>query len=347
MIKKQFNCELKTDYESRRKRMSFRAPFWSPSQASAILFDWDGVIAESRLDFSGIRAKYYGGARAMLLEDSHALEADARVSMMRDLEELEVRGAMTADRVPGITDVLDWVSDRGIPWAVVSRNCKKSILIAAEKIGIALPEVVISRDCREFVKPDPRALVDASSSLNTPPSQTLFIGDFIYDMMGARRAGMRGVLVKNNIPNDWAEWLECSFDTMLDLYSELTSPSDITAWEYQDTARRLGHDFLLKTSKLKLEIPTLTTPNITTWLTRAASLGAAHFTVPDAILSPSTWKLNQALEPSDMGLPMVQALASFMRVRYPLASILPPSSDALLPPGNADELEHFLLSLLG
>ena len=325
--------------------MSFTAPFWSPSQASAILFDWDGVIAESRLDFSEIRTKYYGTGRAMLLEDSHTLEADARVSLMRDLEELEISGAMTADIVIGIAEILQWVNDRDIPWAIVSRNCKKSINIAAKKIGVELPEVVISRDCREFVKPDPRALLDASSALNTHPSQTLFIGDFIYDMMGARRAGMRGVLVKDNIPNDWSEWLECSFNSMFDLYSELISPTDIIAWEYQDTAGRLGCDFIMKTAKIKLEIPALTKPDITAWLTKAASLGVVNFIAPDINLTPSTWKLNQALDPSYLGVPIIQPLASFMKVRYPLVNIFPTGFDALTPPGDTDKLESFLLSL--
>ena len=133
--------------ELRRREMSFRAPFWSPSQASAVLFDWDGIIAETRLDFSGIRAKYYGNSKAMLLEDSHTLDDDRRASLMRDLEELEVRGAMTADSVPGIAQTLEWVGGNNIPWAVVSRNCKKSIHTAAEKIGITLPEIVLARDC--------------------------------------------------------------------------------------------------------------------------------------------------------------------------------------------------------
>ncbi|MDR0653381.1 MAG: HAD hydrolase-like protein, partial [Synergistaceae bacterium] len=32
--------------------------------------------------------------------------------------------------------------------------------------------------------------------MGASPSQSLLIGDYIYDMMGARRAGMRGVLVR-------------------------------------------------------------------------------------------------------------------------------------------------------
>ena len=44
-------------------------PFWHPSRVRALLLDWDGVLAETHLDFSPLRQRFYGGRRAMLLED--------------------------------------------------------------------------------------------------------------------------------------------------------------------------------------------------------------------------------------------------------------------------------------
>ena len=35
--------------------IDIKSPFWSPAGASGFILDWDGVIAETRLDFT--RAK--------------------------------------------------------------------------------------------------------------------------------------------------------------------------------------------------------------------------------------------------------------------------------------------------
>ncbi|MDR0653382.1 MAG: HAD family hydrolase [Synergistaceae bacterium] len=148
--------------------MAFNAPFWSPSGASAILFDWDGVIADTRLDFSDVKSKYYGERRVMLLEDACTLAPERRDALMRDLEEIEVTGARGATLVPGIDKILEWVEAAGIPWAVVSRNCRKSILTAAETIGMKLPSVLLSRDDFSPVKPDPRALREAAGKSALP-----------------------------------------------------------------------------------------------------------------------------------------------------------------------------------
>ncbi len=331
--------------------MPFNPPFWSPSQASAILFDWDGIIAETRLDFSEIRNRYYGGRRAMLLEDACTLPEEARTSLMSDLEELEIAGALSAEPVDGIHDVLEWVAGGEIPWAIVSRNCKKSILAAAERIEIGLPPIVRSRDDGDCVKPDPRALTETAQELGVAPAQTLFIGDFIYDMMGARRAGMRGVLVRKNIEAGWQPWLECAYADMRGLAEELRSPSEVVPWEYQETARAKGRGFLSFTAGLTLALPERTIPNLDGWLTQAAMLGVGRFLIPDEIFTPNAWKANPSFDPANMGLAFETAVRDFLRTRYPLATVLSPKempkagetvADA---PFHAGDLSDFLTHL--
>lgn len=301
--------------------MPFKLPFWSPSQAVGILFDWDGVIAETRLDFSEIRDRYYPGRKAMLLEDAETLPETERMSLMRDLERLEVAGAEIAEPVAGITGVLGWVKEMRIPWAVVSRNCRKSILTAADRIGVSLPPIVRSREDGDCVKPAPRALTETALRLGAAPMQTLFVGDYIYDMMGARRAGMRGVLVRKKIEESWRPWLECHYTNMTQLASELRAPSELIPWEYQETAEEMGRDFLSFAASLTLALPERASPSLDRWLTRAASLGVRGFLVPDEILTPAFWKANPALDPAHMGHSLETAVREFLRVRYPFAMV--------------------------
>ena len=322
--------------------MPYRAPYWSPAEASAILFDWDGVIAETQLDFSGIREKYYNGRRAMLLEDSVTLQPDIRAALMRDLKELEMRGAYGSKPVPGIFQILEWVESKRIPWAVVSRNCRDSIIAAAESCGVQLPEIVRSRDDGEAVKPDPQALLETCGALGVSPSQTLFIGDFIYDMIGARRTGMRGVLVRRTIESDWSPWLECAFTSMDQLLDELFSPSQMIPWEYQETVERFGRAFLEETFSKTVAVPTNALPDIATWVATAASLGVGAFAVPDEKLTPQMWKRNRLFDTAWMGMSLMDALARFLRTRFPFVALYAWTGDEKTPPVHAEDLEKFL-----
>lgn len=326
--------------------MSFSAPFWSPSQASAILFDWDGIIAETNLDFSAVHRKYYGARRAMLLEDSSTLDEERRRSLMQDLETLEVEGAKRARPVPGIENVLDFVETRRIPWAVVSRNCRKSVSIASRRIGIPLPPISVTRDEGKFVKPDPRALFAVCETLGALPSETLFVGDYLYDMIGARRSGMRGVLVRARIEADWEPWLEYHRTDMAGFYEDLLFPPEIVAWEYGDTLERYGRNFLLSTAKEAVRVPPDAAPDLPTWLLVASSLGVSAFVAPEGTLCPALWKHNQPLEPSGMGLPLADALGAFLRPRYPLVRVLRPESSVrgLPAPASSAELAPFFAS---
>jgi HAD superfamily hydrolase (TIGR01509 family) len=329
--------------------MPFTLPYWSPSQTNAILFDWDGVIVETRLNFSGLREKYYGGRRAMLLEDAGSLSAEKKASLMLDIEDIEIRGAMNAEIVPGVLDVIEWSEKNGIPWAVVSRNCKKSIELAAAAASVKLPEVVRSRDDGDCVKPDPRALAETCRALGADPAQTLFIGDYIYDMIGARRTGMRGVLIREKIESDWAQWLECSYSSMLEFHRELASSCEFIPWEYQDVASKYGRKFMRAAAEITAFLHTVPARPVAQWLLTAASLGVGAFAVQDASFSPNAWKKNPSFDPACMGTSFPDAVRSFLRVRFPLATVTAAEEKAgnhVMLPDNPCDIEGFLLSLV-
>ena len=327
--------------------MAFNSPFWNPSEASAVLFDWDGVIADTRLDFSEVKRRYYGDRPAMLLEDAVTLASESRESLMRDLEELEVRGAENASLVPGVSEILEWVEESGIPWAVVSHNCRRSILTAADRIGVTLPRIVRSRDDGDRVKPDPEALREVCSQLGADATDTLLIGDYIYDMMGARRAGMRGILVRKTIQDGWEQWLECHYTSMYEFYDGLSNHTEITAWEYQDAHRQYGADFLRKVHAVMLPLPERGAPGIDSWVSRAASLGVGGFTVGDAKFTPEIWRQNPSIGIEYMGMPMETVLRDFVKNRWPSAKVVCTQEGENLPPPpvDADGLAKYLLDL--
>ena len=82
----------------------------------------------------------------MLLEDVHTLSPEDQVSFMKELCDLEMEGAGRAEPIPGAFELIKRLRSEGIPYAIVSRNCRKSIELAARTIGLELPEHTWSRD---------------------------------------------------------------------------------------------------------------------------------------------------------------------------------------------------------
>ncbi len=294
-------------------------PFWHPTFAHAFILDWDGVLAETRLDFSSIRNRYFHGKRVPLLEAGRYLPEEARTQLEKDIYDLEMQGADAAEPVPGAAALLDWLDDRGTPWAVVSRNCRDSIDLAAKRAGIRLPEVVLGRD-EEPVKPHPEALWKAARLLGAESSRCVMVGDFIYDFVGARRAGMRALLVQREEPA-WLEWIDRACPTMKDLLRELEFPTPWVPWEYRALVERKGISWLEAAWPLDVQVPPAC-PDPARFVHEAAALGVGHFLVePGLGLSVSRWQESLPLGREWLGQPLYESLEAFLAGRFPLAVV--------------------------
>ncbi len=234
--------------------MNIKPPFWHPSGSRGFILDWDGVLADTKLDFSGLRERYYGGRRAMLLEDVSTLSPEDQSSFMKELCELEMEGARKAEPIPGAFELIEWLKAKNIPYTIVSRNCRESIELAAKKIGLELPEKIWSRDEQKKVKPHPRSLAEAARSIGLEPGECVLVGDFLYDLQGARRSGMRAVLVQRDEP-EWTAWSDVAYPKMTDFVADLDDPKPITPWEYREIFAKRAKSGFMRHSNLPLNFP--------------------------------------------------------------------------------------------
>lgn len=321
--------------------MNIKPPFWHPSGSRGFILDWDGVIADTKLDFTGLRERYYGGRRAMLLEDLHTLPPEERTSFMKDLCALEMEGARKAEPVPGAFELIKWLDSNSIPYSIVSRNSRESMELAAKSIGMTLPESTWSRDEQKKLKPHPRSLAEAARSIGLEPGDCVLVGDFLYDLQGARRAGMRAILVQRDEP-DWHAWSDVSYPKMTDLVSELADPQPIVPWEYREIFARRGERWLNAAYELALELPVNTSPTLDCWLVRAAALGIGTITITeDFVLGPSEWKSNQSFEPYFMGLAVSDIAKKYLASRYPMVKVTT-EDEGMKAPKNSLDLTRFI-----
>lgn len=309
---------------------------------SGFLLDWDGVLAETKLNFSPIRERYYGGRHALLLEEADTLSDADRASMMRDLHELEMNGAQSAVVVPDALELLRLLDATGTPYAVVSRNCAESIELAADKCGIKLPKHVYSRDNSQWLKPDPRSLTEAAAAIGVPVNECLLVGDFLYDLQGARRAGMRTVLVQRP-EHEWYSWCDAEYPTLSCFVEAFKEPKQLVPWEYGDIVAKKGEKWLSRVFEMTLTLPESTSPTMDCWLLRAAALGVGIISVPaEAQFGPDEWKRSPSFPITAIGKTVAEAAEELLSQRFPMTRVVTNAEDGIKAPKNSLDLMRFI-----
>lgn len=270
------------------------------------------------------------------------LSDEERASLMQDLCELEMNGAKNATPVDGALDLLQFLDSQGIPYAVVSRNCLDSIKLAAEKTGIKLPKHVFGRDNCEWLKPDPRMLVNAANAIGTPVGECVLIGDYLYDLQGARRSGIRAVLVQRP-EHEWYSWCDAEYPTLSGLVEALKNPEPLVPWEYGEITAKKGTKWLTRVFEMTLALPESTSPTLDCWLLRTAALGIGTISIPgEAMFGPEEWKHNPSFPLSAMGIPLAQAASELLAARYPMVRVVTDAEDGIKAPRNSLDLIRFI-----
>jgi HAD superfamily hydrolase (TIGR01509 family) len=295
-----------------------KPPFWHPAFSAGFILDWDGVLAETRLDFAPIRAKYFDGRFVPLFEAVETLPPPLGEQLKKDIYDVEMAGAETAEAVEGARELIDWLETNEIPWCVVSRNCMDSITLAAEKARLKLPPVVRSRDIPP-VKPAPEALWSAAEQILVPAKECVMVGDFVYDLVGARRAGMRAVLVQRP-EAEWKHWADVSYDRLSQFVVSLKNPEPLVPWEYSFLASEKGRDGLLAGAGRGVVLSS-DAPDILPLLLEKADEGVLFFSLDDhgKTLSPVQWKKLPGLSSSWLDQPLKTVVQYLLEIRYPLA----------------------------
>ncbi len=186
----------------------------------AVLFDLDGTLVHTRIDFRAMkRAVLDLAAREGLdPEEFRGLDILAAVAaaapraaypgrFSREAEELlvaiELAACDGAVEAEGASETLAWLLDRGIRVGIVTRNSPAAVARVLQ--DIPLPhEVLLTRADTPRVKPDPVHLHLALERLGIPPARALMVGDHVMDVAAGKAAGTRtvGVLTPER-PDDF------------------------------------------------------------------------------------------------------------------------------------------------
>jgi HAD superfamily hydrolase (TIGR01509 family) len=185
-----------------------------PSQV-AFVFDLDGTLVDSvyqhvlawheALEAEGIELSFWRIHRKIGMSDELLTNALFReMGLAVDCEQIERLRQLhaeayrrRADRVrplPGAPDLLTHLTDAGLPWAIATSGRMETAGAVLRSIGINPARVpVVTRDQVKRGKPDPDLFLAAAEALQQPIESACVVGDSIWDMLAARRAGALGV----------------------------------------------------------------------------------------------------------------------------------------------------------
>ncbi len=180
----------------------------------AFLFDLDGTLIDSvyqhviawrnALSEVGIdlpvwrihrRIGMSGGLFVTALQREMGLRlATEQADQLRELHAREYIAQLDSVRpLPGAAELLRALTEWGVPWAIATSGSARVAKPALEMLGLPQDVPLITRDLVQRAKPDPDLFLAAARRLGAQPQHSMVVGDSVWDMLAARRAGALGV----------------------------------------------------------------------------------------------------------------------------------------------------------
>jgi sugar-phosphatase len=187
-----------------------------PLIASAILFDLDGVLADSTPSVNrawSAWARRVGLEPDWLLPRVHGRRAiDTIRSVRPELDAESELATLVADETTDNADVVEIPGARelvsALPadrWAIVTSGLLAVATARLVAAGVPLPRIMITAESISRGKPDPESYLKGAAELGFPPAECLVVEDAPAGAAAARAAGMRLLgLTTTHQPEDLA-----------------------------------------------------------------------------------------------------------------------------------------------
>ena len=182
--------------------------------APAFLFDLDGTLIDSvyqhviawraalsRLDIDlsvwriHRRIGMSGGlfVSALLRETGRTL-SEADIALLQDVHRQEyLAQADTVRPLPGAADLLAALTERKVAWAIATSSYRATAQHALAMLGLPEDAPMVTRDLVRHAKPDPDLFLAAAALLGVELQHAFVVGDSVWDLLAARRAGGIGI----------------------------------------------------------------------------------------------------------------------------------------------------------
>jgi HAD superfamily hydrolase (TIGR01549 family) len=180
----------------------------------AYLFDLDGTLIDSvyqhvlawreALEDGGIHLAVWrihrqigmsGGlfVNALARETGRTLSPEEAERIHQRHGEAFKRYASQVRPLPGAAELLSFLTKANVPWAIATSGRFESARLSLHMLGVGDDIPLITRDMVRHAKPDPDLFLAAAEKLGVDISDSVVVGDSIWDVLAARRARALGV----------------------------------------------------------------------------------------------------------------------------------------------------------
>jgi HAD superfamily hydrolase (TIGR01509 family) len=184
------------------------------TSAPAFLFDLDGTLVDSvyqhvlawreALERAGIglsvwrihrRIGMSGGllVNALLRETGRPVTREDSERIRQFHAEAYARLVNQVRPLPGARELLAYLTEARVPWAIATSGWMESARPALEMLGVSSTATVVTRDQVKHAKPDPDLFLAAADRLGVSIGSSVVLGDSVWDLLAAQRARALGV----------------------------------------------------------------------------------------------------------------------------------------------------------
>jgi len=169
-----------------------------------VIFDLDGTLTEPLLDFEAIRREIGLPVGVPILEALAPLDAGTRQRAEVILRRHELEAIAAATLADGCVELLEMLRGRAVPTAILTRNVRAAVDDFVARFGFQFTAIHTREDGPP--KPSPHGALTLCQAMGLEPGDVWGVGDYKFDVIAARGAGCRTVLVSAETPADLVEW---------------------------------------------------------------------------------------------------------------------------------------------
>jgi HAD superfamily hydrolase (TIGR01509 family) len=165
----------------------------------AHVFSWQRAFEEAGMAIDGWRIHrrigMSGGlfARAAARELGRAITPDEAQALQRRHGQLFAELAPIRRPLPGAVDLLKYLTENGVIYGIATSGRRPEIDASLEALGVGPDVVVVERGIVERAKPAPDLFLACQERLGVSILDCYVVGDAVWDILAARRAGMLSV----------------------------------------------------------------------------------------------------------------------------------------------------------
>ena len=165
----------------------------------AHVFAWQRALAEAGLPIDGWRIHRRIGMSGGLFTRAVARETgrpmgDAEAEAIQQRHGALFRELLPERRpLPGAVELLAFLRAEGVPHGIATSGRRPEIDASLEALGVPANMVVVERGDVLRAKPEPDLFLACQERLGVAVADCYVVGDAVWDLLAARRAGMLSV----------------------------------------------------------------------------------------------------------------------------------------------------------